>query len=58
MTTPGWRADERVIGDAYVFTDAGRTWNLTVLGCQPTGTGLNLLNGMVELKGGNIKVSR
>jgi hemolysin activation/secretion protein len=42
ITSPGWRAHERVIGDAYVFTDAGRTWNLAVLGCEPTGTGLNL----------------
>jgi hemolysin activation/secretion protein len=42
VTSPGWHAHERVIGDAYVFVDAGRTWNLTVLGCQPTGTGLNL----------------
>ena len=42
VTSPGWHARERVIGDAYVFTDAGRTWNLAVLGCQPTGTGLNL----------------
>jgi hemolysin activation/secretion protein len=42
VTSPGWHAHQRVIGDAYVFTDAGRTWNLAVLGCQPTGTGLNL----------------
>jgi hemolysin activation/secretion protein len=42
VTSPGWRAHQRVIGDVYVFADAGRTWNLAVLGCQPTGTGLNL----------------
>jgi hemolysin activation/secretion protein len=42
VTSPGWHVHERVIGDAYVFTDAGRTWNLAVLGCQPTGTGLDL----------------
>jgi hemolysin activation/secretion protein len=42
VTSPGWRAHERMIGDAYVFADAGRTWDLAVLGCQPTGTGLNL----------------
>lgn len=42
MTSPGFRAFDRVIGDVYAFTDAGRTWNLAVLGCQPTGTGLNL----------------
>jgi hemolysin activation/secretion protein len=42
VTSPGWRAHERVIGDAHVFADAGRTWNFAVLGCQPTGTGLNL----------------
>lgn len=42
LTSPGWHAHERVIGDAYLFGDAGRTWNLAVLGCQPTGTGLNL----------------
>jgi hemolysin activation/secretion protein len=42
LTSPGWRMQERVIGDVYVFGDAGRTWNLAVLGCQPTGTGLNL----------------
>jgi hemolysin activation/secretion protein len=42
VTSPGWRAHERVLGDVYVFADAGRTWDLAVLGCQPTGTGLNL----------------
>jgi hypothetical protein len=42
MTSPGFRAFDRVIGDVYAFTDAGRTWNLAVLGCQPAGTGLNL----------------
>jgi hemolysin activation/secretion protein len=42
VTSPGWHAHERVIGDAYVFADAGRTWNFAVLGCQPTGTGLDL----------------
>jgi hemolysin activation/secretion protein len=42
VTSPGWRTHERVIGDVYVFADAGRTWNLAVLGCQPTGTGLSL----------------
>ena len=42
ITSPGWHAYERLIGDVYLFTDAGRTWNLGVLGCQPTGTGLNL----------------
>jgi hemolysin activation/secretion protein len=42
VISPGWHAYQRVIGDAYVFADAGRTWNLAVLGCQPSGTGLNL----------------
>jgi len=42
VTSPGWHPRQRVIGDAYVFADAGRTWDVAVLGCQPTGTGLNL----------------
>jgi hemolysin activation/secretion protein len=42
LTSPGWHAHERVIGDVYAFVDHGRTWVLGSLSCQPTGTGLTL----------------
>jgi len=42
VTSPGWHAHERVIGDVYGFFDAGRTWVLASLPCEPSGTGLNL----------------
>ena len=42
LTSPGWRAHERILGDAYVFFDEGRTWVLDSLACESTGTGLHL----------------
>jgi hemolysin activation/secretion protein len=42
LTSPGWHAHERVLGDVYAFYDHGRTWVLGSLSCQPTGTGLTL----------------
>jgi hemolysin activation/secretion protein len=42
LTSPGWHMHERVLGDAYAFYDAGRTWVLASLACEPTGTGINL----------------
>jgi hemolysin activation/secretion protein len=42
VTSPGWRARERVLGDAYAFFDTGRTWVLDSLACEPAGTGLHL----------------
>jgi hypothetical protein len=31
-----------VLGDAYAFYDAGRTWVLASLACEPSGDGLTL----------------
>jgi hemolysin activation/secretion protein len=42
ITSPGWHLHERVLGDGYAFFEAGRTWNLDALACQPAGTGLHL----------------
>jgi hemolysin activation/secretion protein len=42
VTSPGWRAHERILGDAYVFFDEGRTWVIDSLACEPTGTGIHL----------------
>jgi hemolysin activation/secretion protein len=42
LTSPGWRAHERVWGDAYAFFDAGRTWVIDSLACEPTGSGIHL----------------
>jgi len=42
LTSPGWHAHERVLGDVYAFYDHGRTWVLGSLACQPSGTGLTL----------------
>jgi hemolysin activation/secretion protein len=42
VISPGWHAHERVIGDAYAFFDAGRTWVIDSLACEPSGTGLHL----------------
>ena len=42
INSPGWRAHERILGDAYVFFDEGRTWVLDSLACEPTGTGIHL----------------
>jgi len=51
LTTPGWRALGRVLGDGYVFFDEGRTWVLDSLACEPTGTGLHLrsLGGGIDI---------
>jgi len=40
--SPGWHAHERVLGDAFAFFDAGRTWVIDSLACEPSGTGLHL----------------
>ena len=42
LTSPGWHNHDRVLGDAYAFFDAGRTWVIDSLACEPTGTGINL----------------
>jgi hemolysin activation/secretion protein len=42
LTSPGWHLHERVLGDAYAFYDAGRTWVLASLACEPSGDGLTL----------------
>src|SRR5580704_9879480 len=42
ITSPGWRAHGRVLGDGYLFFDEGRTWVLDSLACEPTGTGIHL----------------
>lgn len=42
LNSPAWHVHERVIGDVYAFMDAGRTWVLASLSCEPTGTGINL----------------
>ncbi len=42
FTSPPWRARDRVLGDAFLFLDAGRTWIPDALGCEPSGTGLKL----------------
>jgi hemolysin activation/secretion protein len=42
ITSPGWRLHERVLGDAFVFFDAGRTWIIDGLACEPSGSGLHL----------------
>jgi hemolysin activation/secretion protein len=42
LTSPGWHAHEYVIGDAFLFFDAGRTWVIDALPCEPSGTGLHL----------------
>ena len=31
-----------MLGDAYAFFDAGRTWVIDSLACEPSGTGLHL----------------
>jgi hypothetical protein len=33
---------ERSLGDAFAFFDAGRTWVIDSLACEPTGTGIHL----------------
>jgi hemolysin activation/secretion protein len=40
--SPGWHAYQRVLGDVYGFFDAGRTWVIDSLACEPSGTGLHL----------------
>jgi hemolysin activation/secretion protein len=40
LTTPGWRVRQRVIGDAYVFFDAGRSWVIDPLEGEPAGASL------------------
>jgi len=42
VISPGWHAHERVLGDAFAFFDAGRTWIIDSLPCEPSGTGLHL----------------
>ena len=42
VISPGWRRHDRVLGDAYAFFDAGRTWVIDSLACEPSGTGLHL----------------
>jgi hemolysin activation/secretion protein len=42
ITSPGWHLHERVLGDAFLFFDAGRTWVIDGLACEPSGTGLHL----------------
>ena len=42
LNSPSWHLHERVLGDVYAFIDAGRTWVLASLACEPTGTGINL----------------
>jgi len=42
ITSPGWHLHERVLGDALLFFDAGRTWVIDSLACEPSGTGLHL----------------
>lgn len=42
LTSPAWRAHERVLGDAFAFFDAGRSWVLDSLACESTGTGIHL----------------
>jgi hemolysin activation/secretion protein len=42
VISPGWHAHERVLGDAFAFFDAGRTWVIDSLACEPSGTGLHL----------------
>jgi hemolysin activation/secretion protein len=42
LTSPSWHAHDRVLGDVYTFFDAGRTWVIDSLACEPTGSGINL----------------
>jgi len=42
LFSPGWRAHDRVLGDAFAFFDAGRTWIIDPLACEPSGTGLHV----------------
>lgn len=42
LTSPGWHTHELSIGDAFLFFDAGRTWVIDSLPCEPSGTGLHL----------------
>jgi hemolysin activation/secretion protein len=42
LFSPGWHAHDRVLGDAFAFFDAGRTWVIDSLACEPSGTGLHL----------------
>jgi len=40
LGSPAWRRGERVIGDAFVFFDDGRTWVIDALSGEPTGANL------------------
>jgi len=42
LFSPGWRAHKRLLADAFAFVDAGRTWVIESLPCEPSGTGLHL----------------
>jgi hemolysin activation/secretion protein len=42
VISPGWHLHGRTWGDAFAFFDAGRTWVIESLACEPSGTGLHL----------------
>lgn len=42
LNSPTWHMRERALGDAFAFFDAGRTWVIDSLACEPTGTGIHL----------------
>jgi hemolysin activation/secretion protein len=42
LISPGWHVGERMLGDAFGFFDAGRTWIIDSLACEPSGSGLHL----------------
>ena len=42
VISPTWHRQDRMLGDAFAFFDAGRTWVIDSLACEPSGTGLHL----------------
>jgi hemolysin activation/secretion protein len=49
LNSPGWHRGERILGDVYLFFDAGRSWVIDPLPGEPTGAILRSWGAGIDL---------